>query len=202
MKEVRYLLVLLGLVLLSGFAAADILPPVANFTVNTTAGPAPLSVSFYDNSTNSVAGRAWYFGDETYREPWINMTRSPGWSARQSHTMVVIPDEIGSIVLMGGWVGDTSDDVNDTWYSPDKGATWIRMTDKAQWPAREEFSSVALSDRSILLMGGWVDRNILSNDTWQSTDYGATWSPVEVWVPCGQNDPVKAASCCQGTLLS
>jgi PKD repeat protein len=38
-------------------------PPVANFTANPTVGAAPLSVSFTDQSTGSVTGWAWAFGD-------------------------------------------------------------------------------------------------------------------------------------------
>ncbi len=38
-------------------------PPVANFTVDTTSGPAPLTVHFTDTSTNSPTSWSWDFGD-------------------------------------------------------------------------------------------------------------------------------------------
>jgi PKD repeat protein len=37
--------------------------PVANFTTNTTAGPAPLGVQFTDTSTNAPTAWSWNFGD-------------------------------------------------------------------------------------------------------------------------------------------
>ena len=40
-------------------------PPVANFTANPTTGPAPLSVAFTDQSTNSPTAWLWTFGDGT-----------------------------------------------------------------------------------------------------------------------------------------
>jgi PKD repeat protein len=40
---------------------SNITPPVANFTANTTAGPEPLTIQFYDNSTNSPTSWAWDF---------------------------------------------------------------------------------------------------------------------------------------------
>jgi PKD repeat protein len=38
-------------------------PPVANFTTDTTSGPAPLTVQFTDTSTNSPTSWSWDFGD-------------------------------------------------------------------------------------------------------------------------------------------
>ena len=40
-------------------------PPVANFSANTTSGPAPLSVVFTSASTGSISSYAWNFGDGT-----------------------------------------------------------------------------------------------------------------------------------------
>jgi PKD repeat protein len=39
--------------------------PVANFTVSTTSGPAPLSLNFTSTSTGSITTYAWVFGDGT-----------------------------------------------------------------------------------------------------------------------------------------
>ena len=57
------------------------------------------------------------------------MTANAGWSARQGHSSVVMPD--GSIVLMGGYYTNPYDEdinTNDVWRSTDKGATWKQMT--------------------------------------------------------------------------
>ena len=93
---------------------------------------------------------------------WTQMTAGAGWSGREGHTSVALPD--GSIVLMGG------DGKNDTWRSTDKGVTWMQMTANAEWSGRSGHTSVALPDGSIVLMGGGG-----KNDVWRSTDKGATW---------------------------
>jgi polygalacturonase/PKD repeat protein len=43
--------------------ALPVVPPVASFTNNPASGPAPLTVNFYDTSSNSPASWAWTFGD-------------------------------------------------------------------------------------------------------------------------------------------
>jgi len=154
------------------FGAVQVLPPpVANFSVNVTVGPAPLTVSFTDTSTGNLTGWAWFFGDETYDQAWTQVNASAGWAARFDHTSVVLPD--GSIVLMGGYVSGLQ---NDTWRSADGGKTWTEVNANAGWPARQYHSSVALPDGSIVLMGGLdSDYNFL-NDVWRSTDGGTTWT--------------------------
>ncbi|MGA2226909.1 MAG: PKD domain-containing protein, partial [Syntrophobacteraceae bacterium] len=37
--------------------------PVANFTLSPTAGPAPLTVTFTDQSAGTITSRSWSFGD-------------------------------------------------------------------------------------------------------------------------------------------
>jgi PKD repeat protein len=103
---------------------------------------------------------------------WTRMNASAGWSPRYFHTSVVTPD--GSIFVMGG---NTQRPVNlfanDVWRSTDKGATWTLMNDSAGWSPRATFSSVALPDGSIVVMGG--NDGFTRNDVWRSTDNGATW---------------------------
>jgi len=110
---------------------------------------------------------------------WTQQTASAGWAARSAHSSVVLPD--GSIVLMGGDTQNGGVYTNDVWRSIDKGATWTRMTANAEWVARGGHMSVALSDGSIVLMGGnagsWYS-GIYKNDVWRSTDKGATWTQV------------------------
>ncbi len=148
-------------------------PPVVNFTGTPTYGQVPLTVSFTDLSTNSPTGWAWYFGDETYLEPWTQMTASAGWSRRHSHSSVAMPD--GRIVLMGGFA-DYYGRKNDVWRSTDKGATWTELNSSAGWSARSGHSSVAMSDGSIVIMGGYSPYSL--NDVWRSTDNGVTWTEV------------------------
>src|SRR5262249_9475794 len=44
---------------------AAVMPPVANFSTNTTSGTAPLAVTFTDTSTSTPTSWAWTFGDGT-----------------------------------------------------------------------------------------------------------------------------------------
>jgi len=147
--------------------------PTADFTANVTSGAAPLAVAFSDTSTGDPTGWAWFFGDETYTEPWSELTAHAGWSGRDSPAVVAMPD--GSIVLMGGYDGTLFK--NDVWQSTDNGATWTQMNASAGWSTRRSHASVTMPDGSIVLMGG-LDYSGERNDVWRSTDGGATWMEV------------------------
>ena len=138
----------------AGYITVTGLPaPVASFTANVTSGTAPLPVSFTDSSTNTPTGWAWFFGDENFTVPWTQMKPNDGagWSARNGHSSVSMPD--GSIVLMGGY--DESTQKNDVWRSTDNGSTWTQQTAGAGWSVRGYHSSVSMPDGSIVLMGGY-----------------------------------------------
>ena len=144
--------------------------PVTQFTPNITRGTVPLTVRFSDLSLNSPTGWAWFFGDERYSAPWTQVNASAGWTGRYSHTSVALPD--GSIILSGG---QTTENTNDTWRSQDNGNTWTLMNVSSGWPTRYQHASVALQDNSIVLMGGMSSTTGTFNDTWRSTDAGASW---------------------------
>jgi hypothetical protein len=162
--------------------------PAANFTANPTAGLAPLTVQFTDTSTNLPDSWSWNFGDDDF-SAWSLMNASPGWVGRYYHSSVVTHD--GSIILMGGHrgvVGMNMVFLNDVWRSTDNGATWMLMNADAGWADRFGHTSVVMSDDSIVIMGGSSYSNIGSflNDTWRSTDYGATWTLMNAssgWYP-------------------
>ena len=101
---------------------------------------------------------------------------------RSSHTCVVLPDD--SIVLMGGGTGGyTVTLYNDVYRSTDKGLTWTKLTEHAEWPGRIRHTSVVLPDGSIILMGGLGDGWKPLNDVWRSVDNGVTWTqqPTPPW---------------------
>ncbi len=148
--------------------------PVASFTnTSPTTGTAPLSVSFIDLSLNNPTSWAWFFGDENFTAPWTQQTANAGWSARFYHSSVVMSD--GSIIMMGG-TDSPINILNDTWQSVDNGSTWALVNGSSGWSARTSPTSVAMPDGSIVLMGGENDiGTYYLNDTWRSTDKGATW---------------------------
>ena len=112
-----------------------------------------------------------------YTRSWTEMNASGGWTGRTAHSSAALAD--GSIVLMGGEDSGGLPFKNDTWKSVDNGATWILVNVSSGWQGRYSHSTVALPDNSIVLTGGYIfgswsevgDRN----DTWRSTDGGATW---------------------------
>ncbi len=148
--------------------------PTADFSGTPRSGTAPLTVRFTDTSTGSPTGWAWFFGDETYGGAWTNQTDAAEWPARLYPAIVALPD--GSIVLMGGVDLFGAQMRNDTWRSTDGGAHWTEVNGSSGWTERGLHTAVALPDGSIVLMGGVGDDNGPMNDTWRSTDGGATWT--------------------------
>ncbi|WP_321506807.1 DUF3821 domain-containing protein [uncultured Methanoregula sp.] len=155
--------------------APSALRPVAAFSADKTLGDKPLTVKFTDLSINSPTGYTWYFGDENFTGPWVQMTSGAEWPARSMFSSVALPDR--SILLMGG-EDNANNFRNDTWRSTDNGATWVLMNESSGWTKRSRHSSVVLADGSILLTGGYGSDGKFRNDTWRSTDKGATWTQM------------------------
>jgi len=173
--------------------------PTIGFTGTPASGIAPLTVAFTDTSLNTPTGRAWFFGDETYKRVWTQMNASAAWTARYGHSSVAMPD--GRIILTGGF-NITSGLKNDVWQSTDNGRKWTLVNASAPWMARSFHSSVAMPDGSIVLMGGFdgspdglsggrsqsppissvtkgfADASSITNDVWRSTDNGKTWTKL------------------------
>jgi N-acetylneuraminic acid mutarotase len=140
------------------------------------------SVVLPDGSIVLMGGPGTYsFRNDVWRSTdngvtWAQMTAAAAWEGRIDHTSVALPD--GSIVLMGGNDG-TLDFRNDVWRSTDQGVTWTQMAATAPWTGRDQHTSVALPDGSIVLMGGRNSRlGVRFNDVWRSTDQGATWTQM------------------------
>ena len=163
------------------------------------------SVAMPDGSILLMGG--WDNGDTTKNDVWLSkdngaswtsQTASAGWSARDSHSSVAMPD--GSIVLMGGWENDTIWK-KDVWRSTNNGSTWTQMTAGAgaEWSARYYHSSVAMPDGSIILLGGYTGG--LTNDVWRSTDNGAIWTEVNASAGWSQRYAHTSVSMPDGSII-
>ena len=95
---------------------------------------------------------------------WDEINASAGWTPRTGASSVALLG--GSIVVMGG-IDGYGHGLNDVWRSTDNGVTWMEQTSHAGWSARYSATSVALTDGSIVLIGGTGD-----HDVWRSTDEG------------------------------
>ena len=146
------------------------------------------AVVLQDGSIVLMGGNAGeYYGqyrDEVYRSTdkgvtWTCINQTPGWTARDGHSSVVLQD--GSIVLMGG-DNNSGSFFNDVWRSTDKGFTWTCVNPSAGWTGRSHHTSVVLPDGSILLMGGAAGPYD-QNDVWRSADKGVTWTQLTDGAP-------------------
>ncbi len=146
-------------------------------------------------SDNSILVMGGFMGGSSYSKyvyrstdngaTWNVINTSVDWSGRSDPVVVTLSDD--SIVLMGG--RDSSyNELNDVWRSTDMGATWTQMTANASWSARWHHTAVALSDDSIVLIGGEDENGHLLNDVWISTDMGATWTEITTTVPWNARD--------------
>ena len=98
------------------------------------------------------------------------MNESSGWSARERHNSVALPD--GNIMLMAGDAnvnGITGSERNDTWLSRDNGATWTLLNASSGWLPRYGARSTLTSDGHVLIIGGDQLR-----DVWSFNPVGST----------------------------
>jgi len=110
---------------------------------------------------------------------WSLVNASSGWPVRSFHCNAALPD--GSIVVAGGIKYGDDAVYDDTWRSVDAGATWTEMNASSGWASRGYTSCVALSDDSLVLMGGadgFTTTSTQYRDTWRSVDAGATWTEM------------------------
>ena len=161
-----------------------------------------LSYRYGSISVNDV----WRSTDEG--ATWTEMNASAGWTPRYEQSAVALPD--GSIVLMGGNDGNgvTGGVRSDVWRSTDEGATWTEMNASARWAERALHTSVALPDGSIVLMGGsgpgeeWDPGTAgLYNDTWRSTDRGATWTEMNASAPWTARNDIRSVAMPDGSIV-
>jgi PKD repeat protein len=168
----------------------------AAFSGSPLSGVSPLTTTFTDASTGLPSRFAWFFGDESYKQPWINTTGSPVWSRRGAFPSVVLPD--GNIIITGGALSGIP--YNDTYRSTDEGVTWQLMNASSGWPARSWQGLYAVPDGSLVLTGGRANGTIF-NDTWRSTDEGATWTQINASSGYQQRDSFEYTTLPDGHIV-
>ncbi len=185
-----------GVLLLLCIASVSAAPPVAAFSGTPATGPAPLEVTFTDESTGSPAGWAWFFGDENFEGTWTQQTSAAGWPTPGGTDSVVLPD--GSIVLIRA---------DDVWISANNGETWTQQTAAPEWSSGEPHTSVALSDDSIVLTEFAYDSGAggYGLEAWQSVDNGVSW--VQIFDDAsgafhGTNYVIDSVVLADGTILT
>ncbi|MDD4137941.1 MAG: PKD domain-containing protein, partial [Methanoregula sp.] len=179
----------------------------ANFTADTIVGGVPLAVQFTDLSTvSSPTEWNWSFGDgssfvtsdparknagHTYLAPGtytvsLNVTNAFSSYTRSRPAYITAKPCVADFSANGTsgnapvavQFTDKSTGTITGWnWSFGDGNAWKEMTADAGWANREATASVVFPDGTIVLMGG-ASAPSRNNDTWRSTDYGATWTLV------------------------
>jgi photosystem II stability/assembly factor-like uncharacterized protein len=129
-------------------------------------------------NTTNIHGTVWKSTDNG--ATWNQVNPNGEWFKREPIGIITMPDN--SIIILGSDESTGNPDpkhatifYNDVWRSTDLGLTWKELTADAGWSPRYGQSSVVLPDGSIVMMGGEDDKFGERNDTWRSTDGGATW---------------------------
>lgn len=170
MRTDRYCIFILGLVLLVGFANAQ--TSTAIFKEKPMIRLELPTVIFMDKQIGGPSQKAWFVGDGDYMQPWMNITRRPGWTARTDPQVVYMPN--GDIILIGRDVATDEGNIHlhDIWKSSDLGVTWVEQNANSTGMITTDSPAVAMPDGSILAMASYS--NIVS----RSTDEGITWSII------------------------
>jgi PKD repeat protein len=185
---------------------AATIAPVASFTTNITSGTVPLTVVFNDTSTNSPTSWNWSFGDgsfsilqnvtHTYLTAGsytvsLNTTNAGGsnTTTQTNYIVVRVPSPVAgfSVNVTSGTAplavqfndASTGSPTGWAWFFGDENYTqpWTQQTTSGGWSPRAYQSSAVMPDGSIVLMGG-TNGTSSFNDTWKSTDKGATWTKM------------------------
>jgi PKD repeat protein len=117
-------------------------------------------------------GKVWRSTDKG--KTWSVQSENAGWTSLGDGSVVSLPD--GSIIAITTNVDYATNKISNTALrSADQGKTWKLQTSSPGWNGRTGSSVVALSDNSIILIGGiGVSQNY--QDLWRSTDKGRTWT--------------------------
>lgn len=111
---------------------------------------------------------------------WMQDMDPAPFGARSGHRAVLIEEDHGyysehRILIVGG-KNQHGQPVTDVWGMRDSDDTWARQSANAGWSGKTEFAAVALSDGSVLVIGGAPSSD---EPLWISADFGETWEVVQ-----------------------
>jgi hypothetical protein len=130
-----------------------------------------------------------------YGATWTKIKNNDGvgWSKRNGHCAVVMPDD--SIIIIGGTTGGTF--LHDVWRSTDGGATWSQLPTNT-WSSRYSFGSVLTTDGAVMVAGGHSGPGPLLNDVQYLQDAGSggvsTQNPTHAYSAVGTYSVTLQAS--------
>ena len=123
---------------------------------------------------------------------WAQRSAAAPWTARVAPmTVAVRARSTGkdAVMVIGGVDLTPPRDLNDVWISTTLGSTWLRLTDRAAFPSRNNLNAEVTKAGLIVLTGGKHDhpdgRREYLNDIWVSADGGYTWGL------CNENAPYE-----------
>ena len=107
---------------------------------------------------------------------WRFVSEGP-WSRRRKHQAVVWQSQV---LLLGGFDGEKSFDLNDVWSW--NGYEWTEICRKAEWSGRDGHCAIVFNE-SIYLLGGTDDPYNCKCDVWRSDDGGKAWRLMLGYAP-------------------
>ena len=123
---------------------------------------------------------------------WLLRSAAAPWTARVGPMAVAVRVRStgkDAVMVIGGVDQSPPRDLNDVWLSTTLGSTWLRLTDRAAFPSRNNLNAEVTKAGLIVLTAGKHDhpdgRRRYLNDLWVSADGGYTWGQ------CNDNAPYE-----------
>ena len=133
---------------------------------------------------------AWMSSDRG--KNWQQRSAAAPWTARVGPIAVAVKVRStgkDAVMVIGGVDLTPPRDLNDVWISTTLGSSWLRLTDRAAFPSRNNLNAEVTKAGLIVLTGGKHDhpdgRREYLNDIWVSVDGGYTWGQ------CNENAPYE-----------
>ena len=97
---------------------------------------------------------------------WTQLAADPPWGGGREGYATLVYD--GKLWVMGGYVGKSTNGVNDIWYSQD-GVQWTRQAEHAPWTPRDPIA-IVYQDRLLVYAGKFTG----SKDSWNGDLWAMT----------------------------